>query len=77
MSAAKRNPEPAFELVYDSKTPKSLHAQIPGHECWKGHMRVATADELERLKDSRCKHCASRIERLAAQAGSRTKAVAA
>jgi hypothetical protein len=66
--ASKQSTTPEFVLVYDSKKPTSLHARTE-KECWAGHMRAATAEELERLKDvPHCKHCAKRVERDAAKA---------
>jgi hypothetical protein len=64
--STKQSPTPAFELVYDSKKPTALHAATE-QPCWRDHMRVATPDELERLRSQPvCKHCAARIARLAA-----------
>lgn len=75
MSAMKRNSAgPLFVLVYDSKAPKSLHAQLDDRERWAGHMRKATAEEIDRLKDKRCGHCVTRAARMEADDA---KAVAA
>lgn len=72
-----RKPQPEFTLVYDSKAPKSLHADT-ATPCWKGHMRPATAEELEKLKDApRCRHCVTRLARLEAQAKAETEKKAA
>lgn len=77
MPAAKRSPLAEFEFVYDSKTPTSLHALVDGRECWAGHMRPATPDELKRLRSEPvCKHCAGRIAKLAAAKAAQTKATA-
>jgi hypothetical protein len=67
--STKQSVSPKFELVYDSsKKPTALHAATEP-PCWRNHMRVATPDELERLRpEPVCKHCAARLARLAAKA---------
>ena len=57
----KQSSTPAFTLVYSSsKKASALHA-LTEKECWSGHMRPATADELRELAGKHCKHCASRL----------------
>jgi hypothetical protein len=65
MSSSKSTTERKFVLVYQSDNPKALHARTE-KECWTGHMRDATPEELKQLQDARCKHCVARLARAAA-----------